>query len=342
MDADSKSVSIPTIKAVGAGRQQGMLGINVSNTLTTDAAKTVGLLQMDPAELPQGMRETGWMYAYRLASATYDLTLALERVQPQVSADSQVIATLNADRLTLTMQTIFTVERAGVFQLALAIPAGFEIENVTGLQQADALPAAVNTRHVSDIPDEPTMKRLTVDLTAKAMGKVSLTVTLAKRLDDADLKSPTGKAVELTIPMPTAAKDFVIRRDAKAVFRVEDYFRINKVDPTNLQTVPVEQLRSEWRGNFVEGHLGFVFGQANATLNLQIERRKPQITIRQFQMAQIEDGIAKYTSRFYYTILYSGVKSLRVDVPADVSPRLRNRTTSMKTTSLGNFPAATN
>jgi hypothetical protein len=175
------------------------------------------------------------------------------------------------------------------------------------------------------------MKRLTVDLSAKALGKVGLAVTLSKRLDDADLKSPTGKAVDFTIPMPVVAKDTVLRREASAIVNAANYFQIKKHDTFNLQTVPVEQLRSEWRGSFTAGQLGFVFGQDNFTsLNLQIERRKPHITMRQFQMVQIEDGIAKYTSRFYYTILYSGVKSLRVDVPADVSPKFRNRTQGIR------------
>ena len=330
IDTDAKSVEIPNIKAVGAGRQQGVLGINVSNTLTTETAKTVGLMQMDAAELPQAMRGTGWMYAYRLASASYNLTLAVEKVQPQITSDSQIVANLNADRLTLTMQTVFTIEKAGVFQLLLDIPDGFDIGSVTGFQQGDTQPVSVNARHVNDSPDDPTMKRLTVDLTAKAMGKVGLSITLTKRLDDADLKSPTGKSVDVAVPMPVVTKDFVIRRDAKTVFNVAEYFRINKVDPVGLQAVPVEQLRSEWRGNLAAGQLGFVFGQENAAIDLQVERRKPQITIRQFQMVQIEDGVAKYTSRFYYDVQYSGVKSLRIDVPADVSSRLRNRTQGIR------------
>ncbi|MCL2709257.1 MAG: hypothetical protein FWE95_00115, partial [Planctomycetaceae bacterium] len=435
MEADDKSVEIPTLRAVGAGRQQGVLGIGVSNTMTTDTARVVGLMQMDTAELPQTMRGMNWLYAYRLASATYNLTLAVERVQPQITADTQTFVTLNADRLALTMQNFFTIERAGVFQLVLDIPDGFEVGNVTGFQQGDARAVSVNTWHVSNLPGRankeqlifvhqlrtvdpeaarqavntlfaddphpvrpyvavdpntnnifihgaeenlerirtllrnmgetnipnsvgnnhpalsgtpppegnnnnsppvegagggfPAMKRLTVDLSTKAMGKVGLAITLTKRLDDADLKSPTGNAVDFRIQMPVAAKDFVIRREAKAVVNVADYFRINKVEPTGLQAVPVEQLRADW-GFGGSPQLGFVFGQENAILDLQIERRKPQITIRQFQLVQIEDGVAKFTSRFYYTILYSGVRSLRVDVPAEISSRVRNRTQGIR------------
>ena len=331
IDTDDKSVEIPLIKAVGAGRQQGVLGINVSDTLTTDATRTVGLMQMDTAELPQAMRGTGWMYAYRLASASYNLTLSVEKVQPQITSESQIMALLSANHVGISMQTVFTIERAGVFQLLLDIPDGFNILNVTGRQIEDAGAVTVNARHVSDIPDDPTMKRLTVDLTAKAIGKVGLGLSLRKEFDNADLKSPTGNAVDFNIPLPVVAKDFVIRRDAKAVFSTADYLRINKVDLSGMQNIPVDQLQSEWQGSFQAtsvSQLGFVFGQENAALDIQVERRKPYITIRQFQLVQIEDGVAKYTSRFHYDIQYSGVRSLRVYVPADVSSRLRNQSQS--------------
>ena len=55
------------------------------------------------------------------------------------------------------------------------------------------------------------------------------------------------------------------------------------------------------------------------TLRLAAERRKPQVTIRQLLVARIEEGVIKYQATFFYSILYSGVKSLRIDVPADVA-----------------------
>ena len=72
--------------------------------------------------------------------------------------------------------------------------------------------------------------------------------------------------------------------------------------------------------------LAFMFTQEPVTLRLAAERRKPQVTIRQLLVARIEEGVIKYQATFYYSIQYSGVKSLRIDVPADVAPLLRNTT----------------
>ena len=60
-----------------------------------------------------------------------------------------------------------------------------------------------------------------------------------------------------------------------------------------------------------------------SNLTLAAERRKPQVTVRQLMVARIEDGVVKYQLTLFYNVLYSGVKSLRLDVPAEVAARLR-------------------
>ncbi len=76
--------------------------------------------------------------------------------------------------------------------------------------------------------------------------------------------------------------------------------------------------------------LAFMFTQEPVTLRLAAERRKPQVTIRQLLVARIDEGVIKYQATFFYTIQYSGVKSLRIDVPADVTPRLPNTTAGIR------------
>ena len=77
--------------------------------------------------------------------------------------------------------------------------------------------------------------------------------------------------------------------------------------------------------------LAFAFTQEPIALRLAAVRKKPQVTIRQLLVARIEQGVVKYQATFYYTILYSGVKSLRIDVPAEavgvrnVAPAIRDK-----------------
>ena len=82
-----------------------------------------------------------------------------------------------------------------------------------------------------------------------------------------------------------------------------------------------------------------MFTQEPVTLRLAAERRKPQVTIRQLLVARIDEGVIKYQATFYYSIHYSGVKSLRIDVPADVAPLLRNTTAGIHEKTIDPPPA---
>ena len=72
--------------------------------------------------------------------------------------------------------------------------------------------------------------------------------------------------------------------------------------------------------------LAFMFTQETVALKLSVERKKPLVTIRQLLVARIEEGVVKYQATFNYNVQYSGIRSLRIDVPADVAPLLHNNT----------------
>jgi len=82
--------------------------------------------------------------------------------------------------------------------------------------------------------------------------------------------------------------------------------------------------------------LNFMFTQEPVTFRLAAERQKPQVTIRQLLVAQIDEGVIKYHATFSYTVRYSGVKSLRIDVPADPLPRVT--TTGIHQTTIDSPP----
>ena len=50
------TVAAPVVKAVGVGRQQGVIVVQVAESLRAEAAKTSGLLQVDAGELPAALR----------------------------------------------------------------------------------------------------------------------------------------------------------------------------------------------------------------------------------------------------------------------------------------------
>jgi hypothetical protein len=116
-DKAKDTVSVPVVKAVGVGRQQGVVVVQVAEGLRAETAKTSGLLQVDAKELPSALQAGKWAFSYRYATVPFELALDIDKVQPQVAVDSLSEAYLEPERLSLDLAAIYTIEKAGVFRL---------------------------------------------------------------------------------------------------------------------------------------------------------------------------------------------------------------------------------
>ncbi len=321
-DQDKSEVAVPVVRALGpgaldVGRQQGVIVVHVAEGLRAEATETAGLLQLDAAELPKELAEGKWTFSYRYALIPFALQLGVEKVQPRIAVDSLVEAHLQPQRLAIDMLAVYTIERAGVFRLELDVPAGYEIRRVEGRKAAGAEPVVVDSHHL----EGDTQTRLVVNLARKAIGRVALVVNLQKELQEPDLMTPTGNKVEIPLQIPRIAPGTVQRDSGRLVVFAPESLEVGQSKSEGLQEVslqeamqgmePVRQKKSPG----VRSVLERTFGREAISLSLSAKRRKPQVTIRQLLVTRIDSGMVKYEATFFYNILYSGVKSLRIDLP---------------------------
>jgi len=316
-------VKVPVIKAVGVGRQQGVLVVRVASGLRAEAVAHAGLLQLDAAELPKTVAKGKWDFSYRYAALPFDLTLGVEKVQPRILADSLVEAHLGTEALTLDLLTVYTVERAGVFRFEIDVPEGYDVRSVRGVAVGKGVqPAQVDAHHLTG----PNQTRLVVNLSRKALGRVALTVSLHQTLREPDLLAPTGKAANIPLALPRVAPDSVERETGRLVVYAPESLRVNPDKPTGLRTVTFQEATQNMRRSQRSGErpvLAFAYTEEAASLALAAERRKPHVTVRQLLAARIDSGVVKYSATFFYDVLYSGVKTLRLDVPQDLAADIR-------------------
>ena len=83
----------------------------------------------------------------------------------------------------------------------------------------------------------------------------------------------------------------------------------------------------------------FVYTKSPVELSLLVERRKPYVSVGQLLVAKVDPGVVKYEATFFYDIRYSGVKNLRIDVPADLAADIRNNTHGITEKTLDPAPA---
>jgi len=315
-------VTVPVIKALGVGRQQGVVVVRVASGLKAEATARTGLLQLDPSELPQPLAKGKWDFSYRYAALPFELTLGVEKIQPRILADSLVEAHLGADALAMDLLTVFTVERAGVFRFEIDLPKGFEVRAVRGAG-AGKVPAAQVDGHHLEGPDET---HLVVDLSRKALGKVGLEVRLHKALSEPDLLEPTGKSVQIPLPLPRVSPASIERETGRLVVYAPESLRVNPGKTDGLRTVTYQEATQNMRQNR-QGQerpvLSFAYTEEPASIGLAAERRRPHVTVGQLLAARIDSGVVKYSATFHYDVRYSGVKSVRIDVPTDLAQEIR-------------------
>jgi hypothetical protein len=323
----TNGVAAPSVKALEAQRQFGVLAVRITPALRADVAARTGLSQLDAGELPPELANQPWAYSYRFAAVPYSLTLNVHAVEPRIEATEFVEAYIEPQQTTVELLASLNIERAGIFSIDATVPEGYEVRNVAGRAFADVQPAVIESHHW-----DAQKNRLTIQFGRKALGKTGLVVQLVKRMDDPRLLTPSGETVDFQLDLPRIAHPALERSQGYLIVYAPDALRFKSTTTTGLQNIAVSEVLSkglsvrDGRMPHLRETSAFAFFQDAAKLQLAIERRTPQVTVRQSLAATIESGIVRYDAVFHYDIRYSGVRSLRIDVPTDLVNAIRNKT----------------
>ena len=218
-----RTLDVPVVKALDVSRQQGVVVVDVAEGLQVEAHTRDGLVQLDAADLPPALAKQPHELSYRYAGLPFQLALDVVKIKPRVLTDELVTAHFEPEQLTLQLQAVYTIERAGVFELAIDIPAGYDVREVRGEACRGAKPVQVDSHHLEGADKT----RLVVNLAHKAIGCVSLFAEVQKRLDDANLLGPTGKTSELPLHLPRVAPESIERTNGRLVVYAPESLRVN-------------------------------------------------------------------------------------------------------------------
>lgn len=320
-----KDFLAPEIKVLGVGRQQGIVVARLSGSLRGEVTTRTGLAQIDAADLPAPLAGQEWPFAYRYAALPFTLKLSVEKVRPEIEVEELVEAYVEPQQSTYTLMAVYNIQKASVFQLELDVPEGYDVRQVQGRDVSGALAVAVDSHHVDEVQvgDKKLKTRLVVNLSRKALGKVGLYVELQKRQDDPNLLTPTGMISTIGVSIPRVAPDRVSRTTGRLVVYAPESLRISPKDVSGLRAISVSEaltgVESVRGGRFPATRelLAYAYTQEAVKLSLDAERRKPYVTAKQLVFVNVESGVAKYEVTVQFDVLYSGVKSLRVNVSED-------------------------
>jgi hypothetical protein len=125
-------VEIP--HAVEVIRETGIIGLCGGEELSLSTEAFKDLQRVDQAEFPK-TSQGEIISAYRFLKPGFGWTVRAEAIQPQIEAVVRNATRIGFEQVSLTANMDYTIKKAGVFALQLALPPDFKVMSVVEVTQ---------------------------------------------------------------------------------------------------------------------------------------------------------------------------------------------------------------
>ena len=311
------AVAVP--HALEVKRETGLVAARMGDELSLSVERAADLQRVDASEFPGGatLGATVKLFSvWRFLNPAFDLALKAETLQPQIEAVVRNNVKISPTQVGLSASIDYTIKRAGVFALQIALPAGYTLDSVQGgnilqWQPRDATPGAGQV--------------LDVAFKNRLLGAYSLRLELARPHSDLPSSVPVPgvhplDAQKLSGFISVAAEPGVAAKTA-------DFDGLTEIAGANLAS----------GANTAAGVLAYKFLSAQPgplpdwKLNVACEKIEPWVRAEIAQIISISDTLLNGSAIVRYEIQNAPVKTFRFKIPAAFTniefncPNLRRR-----------------
>jgi hypothetical protein len=278
----------------GAANQIGLLGVATGNEVQLDdvGAEKFSAINLEDFPSAVGQPLAGQFpgltvrRTFRYADPQAVALLAASAVEPDVRVETQDTLSLGEDRTVLATTADVAINRAGIFKLSFVLPAGFDVESISG--------AALS--HWTELKSDAG-RIITLNLTGKTEGQQQFILSLS---------GPGVKtASHWTVPQVTFREAGKQRGTLLVV--PEQGMRLEAAAREG-----VTQLDPQKSGVRQKGVLAFRVLETPWNLALDIEQVDPWIQVTSLQHATVNEAQVKVAANLQYQIENTGLKSFRV------------------------------
>jgi hypothetical protein len=291
--------SLGLISVLNAAEQIGLVGLATGNDVQLDSARTDALSPINLEDFPQDMLANlqtqiaglTLRRAFRYANPAATVSLKASPVEPDVHVDSQDTVSLGEDRVVLAANSTVVITRAGIFHLSFLMPAGFEVESISGSALSHWTESSVDTNRI-----------VTLHLNGKTEGQQQFAISLA---------GPGTRAAKgWTVPQ----LDFreASKHTGTLLLVPEQGLRLQLASSDGLT-----QLDPQKSGIKQKGVLAFRALQTSRSLVLNLELVDSWIQVSSLQHAAIGEALVKIAANLEYQIENTGLKSFHVLIPTN-------------------------
>lgn len=134
LDALPASAAIETPHALDVKRESGLVALRGGEELTLSIETARELQRVDAEEFARAgaLKADDVFSVFRFLKPGFELRARAEVVQPHIEAVARNHVRVNVDWESVSTTVDYTIKRAGVFALKLALPAGYHLDRVRG------------------------------------------------------------------------------------------------------------------------------------------------------------------------------------------------------------------
>ncbi|MBA3698880.1 MAG: hypothetical protein H0W78_08500 [Planctomycetes bacterium] len=311
----SRSVAVAWPTVVGAARATGRIAVVQGEGLVAAMESATGLSQVDPGETQTGNAAVA---AYRFHAAPPESRLLVTRLASDLRAGIHQLVRLGREEDLIAVVLDLDVRKAGIFALALDVPATWELVDTGGLPLDDARLAAANGA----------TRRLDLALRGRLLGAGQVVVRF--KAPPSIPREATAAAVATTTTVTVAKLVDVRQVRGTLAVATPSSWSLTSSARTGLTSTEVEALRRDGLlANLARElkededlPLGFTFLGADASTVLAIAPRARELNIRHEELVSVAEGHLRRLVTLRGEVRYSAAPALRLSAPSELDSKL--------------------
>jgi hypothetical protein len=291
--------SIGLLTVDNAAGQVGLAGIATGSEVQLDAVSAPDFSPLNLEDFPgdavaalQGeIPGLTLRRALSYSNSQAVITLKASAVEPDVRVETADTLSLGEDRAVLADNFTANITRAGIFGLSFLLPAGFDVEAISGAALSQWTESKTEAGRL-----------ITLHLVGKTQGAQSFAITLS----GPGVKSARGWKVPQIVVREAGKQQGTLLVAPEQGMRLQIAARegYTQLDPQNS-------------GIRQKGVLAFRALQVPAHLSLDVEQVDPWVQVTGLQHAAVSEAEVKVSANLQYQIENTGLKSFRLLIPTN-------------------------
>jgi hypothetical protein len=285
-------VVVAPLRVEGADGEVGLLAVAFGPDAQPEKVESTTLSQVNLGDFNAALNTNPQAVlhrVYRYGKEDGNVALRVAPVAAEVRVASQQVLSLGDERIVLNVNFTAEITRTGLFQLSFNLPAGLEVESLSG-------PAL---HHWSELTENDN-RQVVLHLNGKTIGPQTFSLVLAgpAPVDVTEWEVPRFELIEAS----RQTGDLVINPTTGVRIRAVTRQNISDLDPRTM-------------GGQSEGALAFRLLQRDWSLVLGIEKLDAWVIGQVLHEVALREGQTKSTVIGDFTIQNASVRSLKVVLP---------------------------